>query len=64
MSKSNHLEAWLAQEQVVRSALEAGPGPGVATAQQIAGKTGLEVMQALLRGDCPTRTSPRRWTSP
>lgn len=53
MSKSNHLEAWLAQEQVVRSALEAGPGPGVATAQQIAGKTGLEVMQALLRGELP-----------
>ena len=33
--------------------MDAGPGPGVATAQQIAGKTGLEVMQALLRGDLP-----------
>jgi uncharacterized protein (TIGR00369 family) len=53
MSKSNHLEAWLAQEDLIRKTMDAGPGPGVATAQQIAGKTGLEVMQALLRGELP-----------
>lgn len=33
--------------------MEAGPGPGVASPEQIAGKTGLEVMQAMLRGDIP-----------
>ena len=53
MSKTNHLEAWLAQEQVIRTAMEAGPGPGVATREQAAGKTGLEFMEALLRGELP-----------
>jgi uncharacterized protein (TIGR00369 family) len=53
MSKTNHLETWLAQEESTRTTMNAGPGPGVATAQQIAGKTGLEVMQALLRGELP-----------
>ena len=53
MSKTNHLEAWLAQEAIIQAAMDAGPGPGVATAQQIAGMTGLEVMQALLRGELP-----------
>ncbi len=53
MSKTNHLDAWLAQEQTIRAAMDAGPGPGVATAQQAAGKTGLEFMQALLRGELP-----------
>ncbi len=53
MSKTDHLEAWLAQEAIIRQAMDAGPGPGVATPQQIAGKTGLEVMQALLRGELP-----------
>ncbi len=53
MSKTNHLEAWLAQEAIIRAAMDAGPGAGVATAQQMAGKTGLEVMQAMLRGELP-----------
>eukprot|EP01032_Pedospumella_encystans_P027445 gene27445-31021_t len=39
---------WLAQEQVVRQRLDAGAGPGVARPDQVAGKTGLEVMQGLL----------------
>ncbi|WP_162570535.1 PaaI family thioesterase [Variovorax sp. SRS16] len=33
--------------------LDAGPGPGVARPEQIAGKTGLEMMEAMLRGDIP-----------
>jgi uncharacterized protein (TIGR00369 family) len=33
--------------------MEAGPGPGLASPEQIAGKSGLEVMQAMLRGDIP-----------
>ena len=49
----NPLDAWLVQEQAIRARLNAGPGPGVATPEQIAGKTGLEVMQAMLRGDIP-----------
>jgi uncharacterized protein (TIGR00369 family) len=53
MSAVNHLEAWLVQEQAVLSALEAGPGPGVAHPEQIAHMTGLEMMQAMLNGDIP-----------
>jgi uncharacterized protein (TIGR00369 family) len=53
MSTPNQLEAWLAEEQAVLAALERGPGPGVARPEQIAGMTGLEVMQAMLRGDIP-----------
>ena len=53
MSTPNQLEAWLADEQAILAALKRGPGPGVARPDQIAGKTGLEVMQAMLRGDLP-----------
>ena len=53
MSMSNQLEAWLAQEREVLAQLEAGAGPGVATPEQVAGKSGLEMMQALLRGELP-----------
>lgn len=49
----NHLEAWIAEEKKITDRLDAGPGPGVARAEQIAGKTGLEVMQAMLNGDIP-----------
>lgn len=53
MSKTNHLEAWLAQEQLIRAAMDTGVGPGVARPDQVAGKTGLELMQAMLRGELP-----------
>lgn len=53
MSTSNELETWLEQEQAVLALLNAGPGPGVAKPEQISGKSGLEVMQAMLRGDIP-----------
>lgn len=49
----NTLEEWLAQERAVRERLDQGAGPGVATPQQIAGKTGLEIMQGLLSGELP-----------
>jgi uncharacterized protein (TIGR00369 family) len=49
----NPLDAWLAQEQAVLALLNAGPGPGVAKPEQIAGMTGLETMQAMLRGEIP-----------
>jgi len=47
------LDTWLAQEHAIRSVLDQGPGPGVARPDQIAGMTGLEIMQAMLRGDIP-----------
>ena len=53
MSEINQLESWLAQEREVVARLDAGPGPGVARPDQIAGKTGLEMMEAMLRGEIP-----------
>jgi uncharacterized protein (TIGR00369 family) len=53
MAHMNHLETWLAQEQEVRSRLDAGVGAGVATPEQLAGKSGLEIMRAMLRGELP-----------
>ncbi|WP_296447746.1 PaaI family thioesterase [Rhodoferax sp. UBA5149] len=53
MTKTNHLDAWLAQEQTVRALMDAGCGPGIAHPDQRAGKTGLEMMQAMLRGELP-----------
>lgn len=53
MNTTNHLEAWLVQEQAVKAALDQGPGPGVARPEQVAGLSGLEMMQALLDGQLP-----------
>ena len=53
MTQMNQLEAWLAQEQEVTGRMRAGAGAGVARPQQLAGKTGLETMQAMLRGELP-----------
>lgn len=53
MSANHTLETWLAQEREIRQRLDGGPGPGVALPEQIAGKTGLEQMQAMLNGDIP-----------
>eukprot|EP01041_Mallomonas_annulata_P041455 gene41455-65536_t len=49
----NDLEAWLARERDVRTRMDAGVGPGVARPEQVAGKTGLQVMQGLLTGEMP-----------
>jgi len=53
MSKQDPLETWLAQEREVLAQLQAGAGPGVARPEQLSGKTGLEIMQGLLRGELP-----------
>jgi uncharacterized protein (TIGR00369 family) len=53
MSKTNHLDDWLAQEHLIRAAMDTGAGAGVARPDQIIGKTGLELMQAMLRGELP-----------
>ncbi len=50
----DRLASWLADEQRVSAMLQAGVGCGVATPEMLAGKTGLQVMQAMLRGDVPS----------
>ncbi|MBK7547686.1 MAG: PaaI family thioesterase [Rhodoferax sp.] len=53
MNATNQLDAWLEQEQRILAMQTAGHGPGVAHPDQIAGKTGLQMMQAMLRGEIP-----------
>jgi len=53
MTAPNQLEAWIAEEAEITERLNAGPGPGVARPEQIAGKTGLEMMQAMLQAEIP-----------
>ncbi|MEJ6022388.1 PaaI family thioesterase [Ramlibacter sp. PS4R-6] len=53
MTKVDQLEAWLAQEAEVRARLDAGVGAGVSRPEQVMGKSGLELMQAMLRGELP-----------
>jgi len=53
MNTTNHLETWLVQEEDVRAVLDQGPGPGVAKPHQVAGLSGLQIMQALLQGELP-----------
>ncbi len=47
------LQAWLDEEQAVTLRLDAGPGAGVSRPDQVAGRSGLELMQAMLRGELP-----------
>ncbi|HZN47138.1 MAG TPA: PaaI family thioesterase [Ramlibacter sp.] len=54
MSNMDQLETWLAQEREVSQRLAAGVGCGVATPDQVAGRSGLELLQAMLRGELPT----------
>jgi uncharacterized protein (TIGR00369 family) len=53
MTQVDRLEQWLAQEREVVARLEAGAGCGVSTPDQVAGRSGLELMQAMLRGELP-----------
>ena len=53
MALVNELETWIALEKEVQARLDAGPGPGLARPDQIADKTGLEVMQMMLAGEIP-----------
>lgn len=53
MTQVNHLEDWLAQEREVAARLEAGAGCGVARPDQVAGMSGLQALQAMLRGELP-----------
>jgi uncharacterized protein (TIGR00369 family) len=47
------LEHWLALEAEVLARVRSGAGFGVSRPEQVAGKSGLETMQAMLRGELP-----------
>jgi uncharacterized protein (TIGR00369 family) len=47
------LERWLEVEALHRARLAAGPGWGVAGRRQVAGLDGLQMLQAMLRGELP-----------
>jgi uncharacterized protein (TIGR00369 family) len=49
----NNLDDWLKQEKLQQEMTLSGLGSGVATAEQIYGKTGLEVLHAMLKGEIP-----------
>src|SRR5437763_9801288 len=53
MDKVDRLEEWLAQEREVEARLAAGAGCGVARPEQVVGRSGLELMQAMLAGELP-----------
>ncbi len=50
---TTELATWLADEARVMAHFEAKAGYGIADRTQIAGMTGLEMMQAILRGELP-----------
>jgi uncharacterized protein (TIGR00369 family) len=53
MTTPSTLNIWLAEEAAVITRLNAGPGPGVARPDQVAGLSGMALMQAMLRGELP-----------
>ena len=54
MTPQETLTQWLEQSAAVRARMLAGGGkPGLASPDNVAGKTGLEVMQAMLAGELP-----------
>lgn len=53
------LQAWLAREREVNEKLAAGAGCGVARPEQVAGMSGLQTLQAMLRGELPYPTIAR-----
>jgi uncharacterized protein (TIGR00369 family) len=53
MTTPSALDAWLTEEEAVVARLNAGAGPGVARPEKILHLSGMEQMQALLRGELP-----------
>lgn len=51
VNRAERLASWRAEEAAVRTRFQAAPG--VATLAQIAGRSGLEMLQALLAGEIP-----------
>lgn len=56
---SDRLEEWLAREREVNERLQAGAGWGAVPAEQFGTRSGLQVMQAMLRGELPAPTIMR-----
>ena len=52
MTQENQLERWLAQEREQNARFDAA-GPGVVRPEQVAGLSGLQLMQGMLAGDLP-----------
>ena len=53
MSSHDTLEDWIAQEREQAARFDAGAGCGVATPDQVAGMSGLQMLQAMLAGRLP-----------
>ena len=53
MDSQSVLEQWIARETEVMDRLNAGAGAGVSRPDQVMGLTGLQMMQAMLRGELP-----------
>jgi len=53
MSNVSILETWLAQEKEISERMNAGAGAGVARPDQVMGLTGLQMIEAMLRGEIP-----------
>ncbi len=56
MTTPSRIDEWLELEHQVRSRLEQGAGPGVAAPEQVRNLSGLEMLQAMLRGSLPYPT--------
>ena len=56
MADGDVLQEWLEREREVRERREAGAGWGVSRPEQVAGLSGLQLMQAMLRGELPAPT--------
>jgi len=52
-SAQSTLESWIALEQEVLANVNAGPGFNVVPRDQVPGRSGLELLQAMLRGELP-----------
>lgn len=54
MTNGTQLDSWLAEEETIKAQMSQGPGAGLATPSQIQGMSGIEVLQATLRGELPS----------
>jgi uncharacterized protein (TIGR00369 family) len=54
MSPEQTLAQWIQDAERALAQRDAGVGAGIARLEQVAGKTGLEQMQAMLRGELPS----------
>lgn len=50
------IDQWLSREAALRALHAQGPGPGVARSEALDGLSGLELMERMMEGRCPTPT--------